>query len=635
MAGRPVRALAGLLSHPDRRTRQEAQFALADRGPEALPLLLDVARAGKDQLARLHAIWAVGQLGCKDGSLAKGLLELTADADAEVRAQAAKVLGEVKLPASANRLVPLLRDATPRVRLFAALSLGKVGRPADVAPVLQMLRQNADADPFLRHAGVMALVGIGDRDALRSAARDKSTSVRLASLLTMRRLEMAEVAGFLEDADPRLVVEAARAVNDVPVPAGLPRLAGLWQRTGLSEPVLYRVINANFRLGRRDNAEALAGLAARPDVPEPVRVEALKALGDWASPPPLDRIVGLWRPLPPRPAEDAALALRPALGSILTGPDAVRAEGARLASGLGIRDVGPALLALVADRQRAPEVRVGALRALQALQDERTPEAMKLALKDGEARLRAEGRRVLAAREPKRALPELEKALQRGTLVERQAAWDTLGRLPLPAADALLARALDKLQAGKVPAEVRLDVLEAAGRRRAPAVRQKLARYEAARPKGDPLAPYREALAGGDAQAGGRLFRERTDLACLRCHKVGGVGGEVGPDLGGIGGRQSREYLLESIVAPDKQIAEGYETVVLELRDGTVRSGILKGEDARQVRLLTADGAPVSVAKADIERRSRGPSAMPADLVQHLSKAELRDLVEFLSSLRQ
>ena len=49
---------------------------------------------------------------------------------------------------------------------------------------------------------------------------------------------------------------------------------------------------------------------------------------------------------------------------------------------------------------------------------------------------------------------------------------------------------------------------------------------------------------------------------------------------------------------------------------------------------MTAEGKPVDVPKDTIEDRKRGPSAMPADLVQKLSKPELRDLVEFLSTLR-
>src|SRR5437016_2597745 len=76
---------------------------------------------------------------------------------------------------------------------------------------------NNDADPFLRHAGVMALVGIGDKDAITRAAADASTSVRLAALLAMRRLNMPEIAGFLNDIDKQIVLEAARAIYDVPI----------------------------------------------------------------------------------------------------------------------------------------------------------------------------------------------------------------------------------------------------------------------------------------------------------------------------------------------------------------------------------------------------------------------------------
>jgi quinoprotein glucose dehydrogenase len=52
------------------------------------------------------------------------------------------------------------------------------------------------------------------------------------------------------------------------------------------------------------------------------------------------------------------------------------------------------------------------------------------------------------------------------------------------------------------------------------------------------------------------------------------------------------------------------------------------------VTLLTSDGETVKVAKSDIEERQRGPSAMPADMTKHLTKSELRDIVEFLSTLK-
>ena len=84
-------------------------------------------------------------------------------ADAEVRAQAAKVLGEVREPKAFDGLIARLDDDSPRVRLFAAIALGKLGRAEAVGPLLAMLRANGDKDPYLRHAAVMGLVGSASR----------------------------------------------------------------------------------------------------------------------------------------------------------------------------------------------------------------------------------------------------------------------------------------------------------------------------------------------------------------------------------------------------------------------------------------------------------------------------------------
>ena len=154
--------------------------------------------------------------------------------------------------------------------------------------------------------------------------------------------------------------------------------------------------------------------------------------------------------------------------------------------------------------------------------------------------------------------------------------------------------------------------------------------------KGDPLGKWRDALVGGDAEAGRRVFVYKSEVSCLRCHKAGGQGaGEVGPDLTGIGAKQKREYLLESIVFPSKQIAKGYETVELRLVSGLSKSGILKSEDAKVVRLMTPEGALIEVKNADIEERTKGKSAMPEDLTKHRTRREVRDLVEFLASLKE
>ena len=198
---------------------------------------------------------------------------------------------------------------------------------------------------------------------------------------------------------------------------------------------------------------------------------------------------------------------------------------------------------------------------------------------------------------------------------------------------------VDRLIAGKVAPEIQLDVIEAAKKRPVTDFQQKIDRYESSKPKDDALAPYREALTGGDAQHGMAVFTTKAELECVRCHKVKGssgelVGGEVGPDLSGIGDRQTRLYLLESIVDPNKQIAQGFESVVLATSDGQVHTGVLRGEDDKEVRLITAEGKTDIVRKELIEERKRGPSAMPNDLVRKLKRTELRDLIEFLANLK-
>ncbi len=77
--------------------------------------------------------------------------------------------------------------------------------------------------------------------------------------------------------------------------------------------------------------------------------------------------------------------------------------------------------------------------------------------------MRAEGRRLLAAKDPAAALPLLEKAVDSGEIVERQQAYAVLGGLKTPGVDDLLTKQMDKLLEKKLPPEVTLDLLEAAG----------------------------------------------------------------------------------------------------------------------------------------------------------------------------
>jgi quinoprotein glucose dehydrogenase len=645
MASRSLGSLAALLGHPDMRVRQEAQFALVARGESGCKTLANVALSNEKTLARIHAIWGLGQASRAEAAsnekgLGSTLGALLADRDVEVRAQAAKVVGELKYQGGFERLIALLEDPSPRVRFLAAIAVGKLGRAEAIGPLLKMLRASNDEDPYMRHAGVMGLVGSGHSALWKQASRDSSPAVRMAVLLSLRRAGDPAIAEFLADRDPRLVLEAARAVHDVPISGAMPALAGLSLPAQAPLPLARRVLSALDRLGDARSATALALAATRSDLPEAARVLAVEMLANWANPPGRDRVVGLWRPIPPRPAQPAANALGRIVADLLkTASSNVCHAAARAAAALRIKQAGPALASLVADPKQSDRNRAAALAALDALEDQGRVAAAQRALAMQGSRSRTEALKVLAKVDPAVALAPVQDHLEHGTPAERQGAIAVLAAMPGDAPRRALLGWLDQLIAGRVSPEIQLDLIEAASRRSEPEFRRKLETYESSRPKDDPMALYREVLTGGDRERGMALFTTKAELECLRCHKFKGPageqsGGEVGPDLSSIGARQNRAYLLESIVYPSKQIAQGFESVVLATSDGKVHSGILRGEDAKEVRLMTAEGKPVTVSKDLIEERRRGPSAMPDDLSKKLSKVELRDLVEFLANQR-
>ncbi len=674
MEKRSVKELASLLSHPDMRVRQEAQFEMAEREFGAIKPLAEVALKNSKPLARLHAIWGLGQIASRTKLVPKAeawpavqkflrgfrpdrpvqyrrgegwvaietLLRLLEDKDSEVRAQAAKVLGELRVLQAYDALIVLLQDASPRVRFFTMMSLGKLGRREAVSPLLSVLRDNAEQDPYIRHAGVQALTWINEVDSLLAASNDSSATVRMAVLLALRRLHRPEVNQFLRDAEPLIVLEAARAINDQPINGAMMELAALLNsspeisnfRPDLREPLLRRIINACLRVGTPDTAQMLVRFAADSRGPDPMRAEALLALSNWPHPSDRDRVVGLWRPIPSaRSASAAVRALEPALTNLLSNaPEAVQVAAIEAIERIGISEALPALLPLIKDTQLPSRVRLAALGTLATFPGPLMAEAIRMATADQSEALRAEATRLQARLPASEAITPLTLALEKGSITEKQSAFAALALLSNERVNPVLDQWLDRLMAGQVPAEVQLDLMQAAIKRSSKPLQEKLARYEASLPKNDGLAPYRVALRGGEALAGKRIFLERQDAACAKCHKIGGEGGEVGPELTGIGGKKDRNYLLESILFPNKQIAPGFESVLVTTKNGAQYAGIAKNENAGELVLNSPEDGIVIIKKADIKARERGLSAMPEGINSILSKEELRDLIEFLAS---
>ncbi|HEX9957566.1 MAG TPA: heme-binding protein, partial [Fibrella sp.] len=92
-----VDMLYSLLSNPDMRIRQKAQFELANRRADGAAALNKATAQTTNQLARIHGIWGLGQLARQDKTYGKPLVALLTDKDPEIVAQAAKVIGDEML----------------------------------------------------------------------------------------------------------------------------------------------------------------------------------------------------------------------------------------------------------------------------------------------------------------------------------------------------------------------------------------------------------------------------------------------------------------------------------------------------------------------------------------------------------
>ncbi|HEU5077952.1 MAG TPA: HEAT repeat domain-containing protein [Opitutaceae bacterium] len=640
MKNRGTDELTRLLSHADMRIRQNAQFELAARGPGSIPVFEKLATDGLlPTIPRLHALWGLGQLAkANPQALAKLPGLLANDKDAEVRAQSAKLLGDHHVDGAYDLLVGHLEDKAPRVAFFSAQSLGKLKRASAVKPLIQLLRRNADKDVYLRHAAVYALSQIGATPELAAAAKDSSSSVRLGVLLVYRRLGDPAIAQFLDDKDLYLVREAALAINDAPVNGAMAALAAKLETAPVNdEPIMFRTINAHYRLGGAENAKALAHFAARSDVPDTWRDEALTQLGLWGTPPARDRIIGLYRPLPARDGTVAVSALQPVVLDLLQhAPIKVRLATLSAISALKMHSASADLHTLVADEEAAPEVRAAALGVLDAFNDPHLNDALKIAGDSKAPATRLAALQILARRSPEAALPVVSRLAEDGNEREQRAAFEALGKLDLPKASEEIVAALDHLSNGKVAPGAQVELLDVAQKSQAPDVQARYQKLQADwAASSDVLAPYRSALIGGNPRKGAITFYQNPVMACVRCHKVDGEGGDAGPDLSVIGAEKSPEYLLESVVKPNAKIAAGFDIQTVTLKNGSYESGSLLSENAKEIVLKRADGTKVAIPTSDVKSRQTAPSAMPEIFTQVLSRTELRDVVAYLRTLTE
>ncbi len=151
--------------------------------------------------------------------------------------------------------------------------------------------------------------------------------------------------------------------------------------------------------------------------------------------------------------------------------------------------------------------------------------------------------------------------------------------------------------------------------------------YES-KPRQAVVETFRPALAlKGDKTAGAAIFRK----LCASCHRFGGEGTEVGPDLASLQDR-SPEALLIAILDPNRAFESKFTNFSVATVDGRVLNGLIASESAAAVTLLRQDGKQEALLRSVIdELKSSGQSLMPEGLEKDLTPRTLADLIAFLT----
>lgn len=132
----------------------------------------------------------------------------------------------------------------------------------------------------------------------------------------------------------------------------------------------------------------------------------------------------------------------------------------------------------------------------------------------------------------------------------------------------------------------------------------------------------------GDAAKGKTTFAQ----VCISCHKLDGVGIELGPDLRSVV-QHDAEKLMNSILDPSAIIEPGFMAYHCTLKSGEQLYGVIATETSASLTLKMAGNLTKSVLRSEIEKlQSTGTSLMPEGLEAALTPQSLADLIAYLQT---
>jgi len=137
----------------------------------------------------------------------------------------------------------------------------------------------------------------------------------------------------------------------------------------------------------------------------------------------------------------------------------------------------------------------------------------------------------------------------------------------------------------------------------------------------------------GNAKRGAEIYRRKSP-ACTLCHQIGTSGGKVGPELSSIGAYAQPAAILDSILSPNNDIKQGFETVIVTRKDNTLVAGILQRRSDTATIIRDPANKIIAIPYNDVKTSVKSPvSLMPSGLTATLRMDELVDLMRYLTEL--
>ena len=583
------------LAQPLRRTRQLAKLGLMDLPkPEAIAAIgkwIDGLKPNDPQLE--HKLFeAIGVFESHEVVNRQLLQRLLEARDYRARAYATRVIGRWhhRLKEPLALLGKSAVDVHPRVRLEAIVAASDIREANSI--VIAAQAADGPADRFIGFAFTQAVHALAThwKPALLSGNlhfNQPSHLVRVVGTIGGN-----EVAGVIRQklAGENLATQEATTL--------LALLAGIGNSTD-------------------------AGMTLKNGADKP---EVLRALVDSASERKLKAPV------------DAARLIIPALGNQ---DNAIRLEAIRLIGLWAMDEHSTAISAIATGHTESLPLRLAATEALGLMNDPAILKTLvQLTTLETPAIIRSAAMASLARRDVTRAASLTAALLTRveakqinpllAALLQRSRGADEL-------TDALVAKTIPA-----DTAKLMLRWLNSSGRNepRLSAALNDIIGIKGTTPAYSPgyvAALAKEALNEGNAENGRKIFQLPV-ISCTACHAVDGIRGTVtalkGPNLTALAAGLPVDIIIESVLWPERQIKEGYQATTVVTKDGRVLSGFAHSEDKTVLRIRDLTSGKIATLQlSNIKQRNKGGSVMPPQLAANLTRAELRDLIKYLSTL--